>query len=183
MLRARTSWKRRDSTGIRPQYRLVPHIWRASACSMHLAGRTGPQIVPYRRGKAARARANVPTTLLPRTIWDRQNSTSIRPLSHTSGGLVPHTLRAPKSHRSAGGRLRSEGARVRTRTTPPPPRDPIKRTREAAVDVAEKSINASGAVSVGLGILGGGLIVGGKILNNISSDLSQEKMKKAQCTR
>ena len=31
-------------------------------------------------------------------------------LSHTSGGVVPHTLRAQKSHRNAGGRLRSKEA-------------------------------------------------------------------------
>ena len=164
----RTSWKRRNSTSIRPHCRLVPHIWRAcptpcgpknhtvtsgegcasksarsdlgpagncetALVSGHSVGlsHTSGGLIPCilrapksHRNIGGRLREQERTLRpppLPRTSWGRPNSTSIRPLSHTSGGLVPRTLRAPKSHRNAGGRLRSKGARVRTRTTPPPP--------------------------------------------------------------
>ena len=91
---------------------LIPCILRAPKSHRNIGGRLREQERTLRPPP------------LPRTSWGRPNSTSIRPFSHISGGLVPRTLRAPKSHRNAGGRLCSKGARVRTRTTPPPPPPP-----------------------------------------------------------
>ena len=57
--------------------------------------------------------------------------------------------------------------------------DPIKKTRETTVDVTEKVLDVSGNVSLGLGLLGGGAILGAKTIYNISSDLLGKKdMKK-----